>query len=173
MSETRYTEDHEWAALDGDIITIGITDYAQSQLGDIVYVELPEVGRTLDQGEETAVVESVKAAGDVTSPVTGEVIEVDAKEVIIKLADEVEGILKASDISRDRVEDARNSFKVGDSVEAKITSVDRKNRGVVLSIKAKDYEDEKEAVKSLKESEQETASPGTIGDLIKAQMGDN
>jgi len=76
MSETRYTENHEWVALDGDIITIGITDYAQSQLGDIVYVELPEVGRTLDQGEETAVVESVKAAGDVTSPVTGEVIEV-------------------------------------------------------------------------------------------------
>ncbi len=76
MSETRYTENHEWAALDGDIITIGITDYAQGQLGDIVYVELPEVGRTLDQGEETAVVESVKAAGDVTSPVTGEVIEV-------------------------------------------------------------------------------------------------
>ncbi|MEP4148503.1 MAG: 30S ribosomal protein S1 [Halioglobus sp.] len=106
------------------------------------------------------------------SIVTGEVIEVDAKEVIIKLADEVEGILKASDISRDRVEDARNSFKVGDSVEAKITSVDRKNRGVVLSIKAKDYEDEKEAVKSLKDAEQETASPGTIGDLIKAQMAD-
>ncbi|MCP4011143.1 MAG: glycine cleavage system protein GcvH [Proteobacteria bacterium] len=76
MSETRYTENHEWAALDDDIITIGITDYAQSQLGDIVYVELPEVGRTLDQGEETAVVESVKAAGDVTSPVTGEVVEV-------------------------------------------------------------------------------------------------
>lgn len=76
MSETRYTEDHEWAARDGDTITIGITDYAQSQLGDIVYVELPEVGRTLDQGEETAVVESVKAAGDVKSPVTGEVVEV-------------------------------------------------------------------------------------------------
>ncbi|MEH6585976.1 MAG: 30S ribosomal protein S1 [Halioglobus sp.] len=106
------------------------------------------------------------------SIVVGEVIEVDAKEVIIKLADEVEGILKASDISRERVEDARNSFKVGDSVEAKITSVDRKNRGVVLSIKAKDYEDEKEAVKSLKETELESASPGTIGDLIKAQMAD-
>ncbi len=106
------------------------------------------------------------------SIVTGEDNEVDAKEVIIKLADEVEGVLKASDISRDRVEDARNSFKVGDSVEAKITSVDRKNRGVALSIKAKDYEDEKEAVKSLKEAEQETASPGTIGDLIKAQMAD-
>jgi small subunit ribosomal protein S1 len=113
------------------------------------------------------------SANDRGSIVTGEVIEVDAKEVIIKLADEVEGILKASDISRDRVEDARNSFKVGDSVEAKIVSVDRKNRGVVLSIKAKDYDDEKEAVQSLKEAEQESASPGTIGDLIKAQMGDN
>ena len=112
------------------------------------------------------------SANDRGSIVTGEVIEVDAKEVIIKLADEVEGILKASDISRDRVEDARNSFKVGDSVEAKIVSVDRKNRGVVLSIKAKDYDDEQEAVKSLKEAEQEAASPGTIGDLIKAQMGD-
>ena len=76
MSETRFTEDHEWAELDGEIITVGITEYAQIQLGDIVYVELPEVGRTLDQGEETAVVESVKAAGDVTSPVTGEVVEV-------------------------------------------------------------------------------------------------
>ncbi len=105
--------------------------------------------------------------------VTGEVIEVDAKAVVIKLADEVEGVLKASDISRDRVEDARNSFKVGDSVEAKIISVDRKNRGLALSIKAKDYDDEKEAVKSLKDQEQEAASPGTIGDLIKAQMGDS
>jgi small subunit ribosomal protein S1 len=104
--------------------------------------------------------------------VTGEVIEVDAKSVIIKLADEVEGVLKASDISRDKVEDARSQFKVGDSVEAKIISVDRKNRGLSLSIKAKDYDDEKDAVKSLKESEQETASPGTIGDLIKAQMGE-
>jgi small subunit ribosomal protein S1 len=106
------------------------------------------------------------SANDRGSIVTGEVVEVDAKSVIIKLADEVEGVLKASDISRDRVEDARNSFKVGDSVEAKIISVDRKNRGLGLSIKAKDYDDEQE------DSEQETASPGTIGDLIKAQMGD-
>ena len=113
------------------------------------------------------------AVNDRGTIVTGEVIEVDAKEVIVKLADEVEGVLKASDISRDRVEDARNSFKVGDSVEAKIISVDRKNRGVLLSIKAKDYDDEQEAVKSLKDAEQETASPGTIGDLIKAQMSEN
>ena len=76
MTEKRFTEDHEWAELDGEIVTVGITDYAQSQLGDIVYVELPDVGRTVDQGEETAVVESVKAAGDVKSPVTGEVVEV-------------------------------------------------------------------------------------------------
>jgi len=112
------------------------------------------------------------AEHDRGSVVTGEVVEVDAKSVIIKLADEVEGVLKASDISRDKVEDARNSFKVGDKVEAKIISVDRKNRGLALSIKAKDYDDEQEAVKSLKEQETETASPGTIGDLIKAQMGE-
>jgi len=104
--------------------------------------------------------------------VTGEVVAVDAKSVTVKLAEEVEGILKASDISREKVEDARNSFKVGDKVEAKIISVDRKNRALALSVKAKDFDDEKEAVKSLKESENETASPGTIGDLIKAQMGE-
>jgi small subunit ribosomal protein S1 len=112
------------------------------------------------------------SANDRGSIVTGEVVEVDAKSVTIKLADEVEGVLKASDISRERVEDARNSFKVGETVEAKIISVDRKSRGLALSIKAKDYDDEKEAVKSLKETEKEAASPGTIGDLIKAQMSD-
>jgi small subunit ribosomal protein S1 len=112
------------------------------------------------------------AENDRGAIVTGEVVEVDAKSVTIKLAEEVEGILKASDISREKVEDARNSFKVGDTVEAKIISVDRKNRGLALSIKAKDFDDEKDAVKSLKESESETASPGTIGDLIKAQMGE-
>ncbi len=110
-------------------------------------------------------------ANDRGAIVTGEVIEVDAKAVIVKLAEEVEGVLKASDISRDRVEDARNSYKVGDSVEAKIVTVDRKNRVVGLSVKAKDYEDEQEAVKSLKDQD-EAASPGTIGDLIKAQMGE-
>ncbi len=113
------------------------------------------------------------AENDRGAIVTGEVTEVDAKAVVIKLAEEVEGVLKASDISRDRVEDARSLFKVGDAVEAKIISVDRKNRGLALSIKAKDYDDEKEAVKSLKETEAESASPGTIGDLIKAQMSDS
>ena len=112
---------------------------------------------------------SYVAENDRGSIVTGEVTEVDAKSVTIKLAEEVEGILKASDISRDKVEDARSLYKVGDSVEAKIISVDRKNRGLALSIKAKDFDDEKEAVKSLKDQE-ETSSPATIGDLIKAQM---
>ncbi|MCL4104123.1 UNVERIFIED_CONTAM: hypothetical protein GTU68_034985 [Idotea baltica] len=112
------------------------------------------------------------AENDRGAIVTGEVIEVDAKAVVVKLAEEVEGVLKAMDISRDKVDDARSLFKVGDSVEAKITSVDRKNRGLSLSIKAKDHDDEKEAVKSLKETEIESASPGTIGDLIKAKMED-
>ncbi|MBU0538735.1 MAG: S1 RNA-binding domain-containing protein, partial [Gammaproteobacteria bacterium] len=79
--------------------------------------------------------------------------------------------LKASEISRDKVEDARNVLKVGETVEVKIISVDRKNRAMTLSIKAKDVDDEKEAVKSLREKEVETAAPATtIGDLIKAQM---
>ena len=73
---TRYfTKDHEWIQVDGDTATVGITDYAQSQLGDVVFVEVPEAGRQLSQGGEAAVVESVKAASDVYAPVSGEVIE--------------------------------------------------------------------------------------------------
>ena len=103
--------------------------------------------------------------------VTGTVTEVDAKGATIKLSDEVDGYLKAADISFDRVDDARSVLNVGDSVEAKVINVDRKSRGLGLSIKAKDIDDEKEAVASLKEQD-ETSSPGTIGDLIKAQMDD-
>jgi len=110
------------------------------------------------------------AVNDRGTIVTGDVIDVDAKSVTVKLAEEVEGVLKASDISREKVDDARSQFKVGDSVEAKIISVDRKNRSLALSIKAKDHDDEKDAVKSLKDDEQ--GSPGTIGDLIKQQMND-
>jgi len=73
---TRYTRDHEWIRLDGDTATIGISQYAQEQLGDIVYVELPPVGKKLDKGAEAAVVESVKAASEVYTPVAGEVVEV-------------------------------------------------------------------------------------------------
>jgi len=76
MSEIRYTADHEWVSLDGDVATVGITDYAEEQLGDLVYVELPTVGREVTAGDETAVLESVKAAGDVKSPVSGIIVEV-------------------------------------------------------------------------------------------------
>ena len=76
MTTMLYTSDHEWLAIDGDVATVGITDYAQSQLGDVVFVELPKVGRTLKKTEAAAVVESVKAASDVYAPVTGEVLEV-------------------------------------------------------------------------------------------------
>jgi glycine cleavage system H protein len=76
MSAIRYTKDHEWIRQEGDIVVIGITDYAQSQLGDVVYVELPELGRKVDQGKEAAVVESAKAASEVYAPISGEVVEV-------------------------------------------------------------------------------------------------
>jgi glycine cleavage system H protein len=73
---TRYTRDHEWIRLEGDVATVGISDYAQEQLGDVVFVELPEIGKALDKGAEAAVVESVKAASEIFAPVAGEVIEV-------------------------------------------------------------------------------------------------
>lgn len=74
-ADKRYTKDHEWVSLDGDIATIGITDHAQEQLGDVVFVELPEQDREVSAGEACAVVESVKAASDVYAPLTGKVIE--------------------------------------------------------------------------------------------------
>ena len=76
MTALRFTKDHEWVRLDGDLAVIGITDYAQSQLGDVVYVELPELGHRVEQGKEAAVVELVKAASEVYAPVSGEVAEV-------------------------------------------------------------------------------------------------
>ena len=76
MSERKFTEDHEWIAMQGDIGTVGITDYAQEQLGDVVFVELPEVGAELSKGDEAAVIESVKAAAEVYAPIDGEVSEV-------------------------------------------------------------------------------------------------
>jgi glycine cleavage system H protein len=72
----RYTKDHEWIELDGDVAMVGISDYAQSQLGDVVYVELPEVGKTVTKGGEAAVVESVKAASEVYAPAGGTVVGV-------------------------------------------------------------------------------------------------
>jgi glycine cleavage system H protein len=73
---TRYTKDHEYVRLEGDTGTVGITDYAQSQLGDVVFVELPSVGKAVAKGDEAAVVESVKAASEIYAPVSGEVVEV-------------------------------------------------------------------------------------------------
>ena len=103
--------------------------------------------------------------------VTGEVTEVDAKGAVVKLNEEVDGYLKVADLSRERVEDARSVLSVGEKVEAKIVAIDRKTRSIGLSIKAKDMDDEKKAVQSLKQQDN-AASPGTIGDLIKAQMSD-
>jgi glycine cleavage system H protein len=78
MSETKFTKDHEYVRLDGDTATVGITDHAQGQLGDVVFVGLPEVGKSVTQGGDAAVVESVKAASDVFAPVSGEVVAVNA-----------------------------------------------------------------------------------------------
>ncbi len=104
--------------------------------------------------------------------VVGKVKEVDAKQAVIEMAEEVEAVLKASEISVDRVEDARNAINVGDEVEVKIISVDRKNRVLGVSIKAKDRADEEEAVREHREREAEV-QPTTIGDLIKQQMDGN
>ncbi|MGJ3230231.1 MAG: glycine cleavage system protein GcvH [Oceanicaulis sp.] len=76
MSQTRYTKDHEWVRLDGQNAVMGITSYAAEQLGDVVFVELPEIGKEVKQGDELAVVESVKAASEVYAPISGKVIAV-------------------------------------------------------------------------------------------------
>jgi small subunit ribosomal protein S1 len=102
------------------------------------------------------------------SIVTGTVREVDAKGAIIDLADMVEGYLRASELSRDRVEDARSLLKVGDAVEAKFLGVDRKNRSINLSIKAKDTDEESEAIQDYNRNAPVNA---TLGDLLKEQMG--
>lgn len=87
---TKYTKDHEWIRVEGDTAVVGITAHAADQLGDVVFVELPEVGKTFDQGAEMAVVESVKAASDVYAPVGGEVVE--ANQAIV---DAPEGVNEA------------------------------------------------------------------------------
>ncbi|MGO9005884.1 MAG: glycine cleavage system protein GcvH [Beijerinckiaceae bacterium] len=79
MSELRYTKEHEYIRIEGDRGTVGITDYAQGQLGDVVFVELPEIGKVLAKGAEAAVVESVKAASEIYAPVGGEVVEVNGE----------------------------------------------------------------------------------------------
>ncbi|WP_163575629.1 30S ribosomal protein S1 [Halomonas faecis] len=111
------------------------------------------------------------AVNDKGSIVTGRVIEVDAKEAQVELATDVIAVLKASEISADRVEDARNVLSEGDSVEARIVGVDRKNRQINLSIKAKEQDDTRQNLKKLREQDVDGGGPTTIGDLIKQQMG--
>ena len=76
MTEKKYSKDHEWISIENEIAIIGITDYAQESLGDIVFIELPEIGRLVNTGDQVGVVESVKAASDLFSPISGEIIEV-------------------------------------------------------------------------------------------------
>ncbi len=102
--------------------------------------------------------------------VMGKVLEVQPKEAVIELVEDVTGILKASEISIDRVEDARNVLKEGEELEVKIVNMDRKNRTIGLSIKAKDIEEERQAVKEHQKQESDRGGPATLGDLIKAQM---
>src|SRR5215468_10825641 len=78
MADTKYTQEHEWIRVEGDVGTIGITQYAQEQLGDVVFVDVPQAGRKVAKGEACAVVESVKAASDIYAPVSGEVVEANA-----------------------------------------------------------------------------------------------
>jgi glycine cleavage system H protein len=82
MSEVWFTDEHEWIRIEGDVGTVGITEYAQEQLGDVVFVELPDVGRKVQKGKDMAVVESVKAASEVYAPVTGEIVEVNSGLVV-------------------------------------------------------------------------------------------
>lgn len=104
------------------------------------------------------------------SIVKGTVTELDAKSAVVSLQDGVEAVLRASEISRDKVEDARNALKEGDEIDVKVVSIDRKNRVISVSIKAIEIDDEKAAIQEHKSQEGSDVSPGTIGDLIKAEM---
>ena len=103
MSEIKFTEDHEWVRIEGDVAMVGITEYAQEQLGDIVFVELPEVGAAISQGDEAAVIESVKAASDIYAPISGEVGQVngalDADPAIVNQDAQGDGWLFTMSIS--------------------------------------------------------------------------
>jgi small subunit ribosomal protein S1 len=109
-------------------------------------------------------------ANEKGSIVKGTVREVDAKEAIITLADGIEGVLKASEISRDRVEDARNAINEGEEIEMMVVSVDRKNRVISLSIKAREIAEEKDSIEEHKKQTASAASPTTVGDLLKSQL---
>jgi len=87
MAEVKYSEDHEWISIEGDVGTVGITDFAQEQLGDIVFVELPEAGTALGKGDQAGVVESVKAASEIYAPVAGEIVE--ANDILVETPETV------------------------------------------------------------------------------------
>ncbi|GHC32611.1 30S ribosomal protein S1 [Kushneria pakistanensis] len=110
------------------------------------------------------------AVNDKGALVSGRVTEVDAREAYVELATDVIAVLKASEISADRVEDARTVINEGDSVEARIVGVDRKNRVINLSIRAKDQDETRQNMRNMREQEADTSGPTTIGDLIKQQM---
>lgn len=78
MSDLKYTKAHEWLVFEGELVTVGLTDFAQQQLGDVVFVELPEQGQAFKEGDEAAVIESVKAAGEIVVPLDGDIVEVNA-----------------------------------------------------------------------------------------------
>ncbi len=117
---TRYTKDHEWIRLEGDVAVVGISEHAQEQLGDIVFVELPEIGKKVAKGDEAAVVESVKAASEVFAPVGGEVVAVndalaDGPAAVNEAAEGAGWILKlkpdnAADLEQLMDEDAYKAF---------------------------------------------------------------
>ena len=103
MSEKKYSEDHEWVTIQNDIATIGISNHAQESLGDIVFIEMPVIGSHLNTGDEAGVVESVKAASDIFSPVTGEVVEInkdlESKPALLNTDPEASGWIFKIDIT--------------------------------------------------------------------------
>ena len=105
------------------------------------------------------------------STVTGKVVEVDAKGAVIALEEGVEGYLRASELARDRIEDARTVLKVGQEIDARLTGVDRKNRGITLSIRAKEDAEEAQALKDYGKGQ--TSGMATLGDIFKEQIDDS
>jgi glycine cleavage system H protein len=121
MSDIRFTESHEWVRADGDEAVIGITDFAQRQLGDVIFVELPEVGRRVEQGRDAAVVESVKAASEVFAPLDGAVTEINpaltGDPALVNTAPEGEGwFFKMSLSNRGQLEGLMDRAAYGDFV---------------------------------------------------------
>ena len=120
MSAIRFTKEHEWVRQEGDIVVIGITDYAQSQLGDVVYVELPEPGRILSEGDVFGTVESVKAVSDLYSPVGGEVVESLRERILGRVAaadlyspESGENLFEANNLLDEEAVDAMRNRLVG------------------------------------------------------------